>query len=423
MSFDTVDLITGNVFQVTWDLGRRCNYDCSYCPVHRHDNFSPHATLEELTANTDFLFEYIDTYMQYRKFKSASISFTGGEPTVNPNFIPFIKYLKEKYQAEYSDKWETNFALTSNGAMGAVMAQKVMENMKHCTVSYHAESDNRLKQQVRDRILQFHTEGPEHDFTVSVNVMFHAAYFDECKELCNWLHEHGVAYVPRIIGEEKGSRSNFSHQYTEEQLDYIKNYWKYKNAEINNETETADRLRAAGEPKNERHKTETVDNVIATSEPKKKDGWAIGRPCCGSREMCLGNSNTGEERKGTFVDFRNFKGWYCSVNWFFLHLEQQTDSVYHHQTCQAKFDQTRGPIGKISEGKQILKTLKAQLETDTMPTVICPKHTCGCGLCAPKSAYHNNYEKVLTNHVDMGVFKNAAVPVPKEYPIIPTENI
>ena len=31
MSFDTVDLLTGKVFQVTWDLGRRCNYDCSYC--------------------------------------------------------------------------------------------------------------------------------------------------------------------------------------------------------------------------------------------------------------------------------------------------------------------------------------------------------------------------------------------------------
>lgn len=44
MSFDTIDLLTGNVFQVTWDLGRRCNYDCSYCPITRHDNFSPHAT-------------------------------------------------------------------------------------------------------------------------------------------------------------------------------------------------------------------------------------------------------------------------------------------------------------------------------------------------------------------------------------------
>lgn len=409
MSFDTVDLLTGNVFQVTWDLGRRCNYDCSYCPSHRHDNFSTHATLDELKSNADFLFEYIDTYMQHRDYKNTSISFTGGEPTVNPNFISFIQYLKQEYESKYKNKWEASFALTSNGAMGEKMAQSVMENLRHCTISYHAESDNKLKQQVRDRILQFHSEGPKYNFSVSVNVMFHAAYFDECKELCDFLHHHGVKYVPRVIGEESGSRSNFAHQYTEQQLDYMKNYWKYKNAELNDENEIADRLRAAGEPQNERHKTE------------KRDGWAIGRPCCGSREMCL--SANGKERKGTFVDFRNFKGWYCSVNWFFLHLEQQTDSVYHHQTCQAKFDQTRGPIGKISEGKKIIVDLKEKLQNKIMPTIICPKHTCGCGLCAPKSAYHKNYETVLSNHVDMTVFENAEIGTPNTPPIIPTEKL
>jgi sulfatase maturation enzyme AslB (radical SAM superfamily) len=409
MSFDTIDLLTGNVFQVTWDLGRRCNYDCSYCPAHRHDNFSPHASLDELKSNTDFLFEYIDTYMQYRNFKNSSISFTGGEPTVNPNFIPFIQYLKEKYEADYADKWDATFALTSNGAMSQGMAQKIMENMKHCTVSYHAESDPKLKKQVKSRILQFYTDGPNYNFTVSVNVMFHAAYFDECKELCEWLHDNNIKYVPRIIGEEKGSRSNFSHQYTEEQLDYIKNYWNYKNAKLNNNIELADKLQNVSKATTEKNKT------------SKKDGWAIGRPCCGSREMCL--SSNGNEKKGTFVDFRNFKGWHCSVNWFFLHLEQQTDSVYHHQTCQARFDQTRGPIGKISQGSDILKNLRAQLETNSMPSIICPKHTCGCGLCAPKSAYHDNYETVLSNHVNMDVFQNSVTPIPKTYPIIPTENI
>ena len=402
MSFDTVDLLTGNVFQVTWDTGRRCNYDCTYCPAHRHDNFSAHATLDELKANTDFLFEYIDTYMEYRDFKHTSISFTGGEPTVNPNFIPFLQYLKEEYEEKYAHKWSAGFALTTNGAMSEKMARAVMQNTGHATVSYHAESDQKLKKQVRDRIMQFHTEGPENDFSVSVNVMFHAAYFDECKDLCDFLHENGVKYVPRVIGEEPGSKSNFAHDYTDEQLDYMKNYWKYKNAALNDEKETADRLRAVGEPTNE----------------AKKAGYAIGRPCCGSREMCL--SANGDDRKSTFVDFRNFKGWHCSVNWFFLHLEQQTDTVWHHQTCQARFDQTRGPIGKISEGKKIIADLKQKLETKTMPTVICPKHTCGCGLCAPKSAYKDRYQDVLFQHVDKTVFENSMDETANVEPIIPT---
>jgi hypothetical protein len=144
------------------------------------------------------------------------------------------------------------------------------------------------------------------------------------------------------------------------------------------------------------------------NEEKKELALKIGRPCCGSRTMCLSNSFEPEsERKSKFVDFREFKGWHCSVNWFFMHIEQQTDSVFHHQTCQAQFGGTRGPIGKLSEGDKILAELKARLESETMPTIICPKHTCGCGLCAPKSSNKESYQKVLFRHVDKNVFNNS----------------
>ncbi len=141
------------------------------------------------------------------------------------------------------------------------------------------------------------------------------------------------------------------------------------------------------------------------NEDSKQLGLKIGRPCCGSRTMCL--SKDGEDRKSKFVDFREFKGWHCSVNWFFMHIEQQTDSVFHHQTCQAQFGQTRGPIGKLSEGKKILDELRENLKNKTMPTVICPKHTCGCGLCAPKSIDKEKYKEVLSRHVNMTVFENS----------------
>ena len=387
LSFDTIDLLTGKVFQVTWDIGRRCNYDCSYCPAHRHDNFSPHAKLDDLKRNVDFLFEYIDTYVRYRFCKEVSISFTGGEPTVNPYFIPFIEYLTTEYQLKYNNKWLANFALTSNGAMGEKMAEKIMLNFDHITISYHTESDVKLKNQVKDRIIQFKDGLQNSKCNVSVNVMFHAAdnYFRECVELCDFLKQLDVPYVPRIIGEEAGSKSNFAHQYTENQLHYIKNHWKNKNEKLNDVREETNILSAVGEKTTE----------------KKKLGFTVGRPCCGSREMCL--SNQGKSWNATFVDMREFKGWACSVNWFFLHLEQQTDNIYHHQTCQARFDKTRGPIGKLSKGKKLISQLKRNLENNTMPTIICPKHTCSCGLCAPKSKHTKNYIKVMKNHMDTSV--------------------
>lgn len=147
----------------------------------------------------------------------------------------------------------------------------------------------------------------------------------------------------------------------------------------------------------------------------KKLGLNIGRPCCGSRTMCLTKGT--EDTKSKFVDYREFQGWMCSVNWFFMHIEQQTDSVFHHQTCQAKFDQTRGPIGKLSDADKILEELEKNLKNGTMPTVVCPKHTCGCGLCAPKSMYKEKYQEVLYKHVDKDVFKNSMteqVTLPKQ---------
>ncbi len=27
---------------ITWFIGKRCNYDCSYCSSFTHDNYSPH---------------------------------------------------------------------------------------------------------------------------------------------------------------------------------------------------------------------------------------------------------------------------------------------------------------------------------------------------------------------------------------------
>ena len=58
--------------------------------------------------------------------------------------------------------------------------------------------------------------------------MFHAnkKYFDECKDLCEYLDDIKVKYVPRIIGEEPDSKPSFAHKYTDDQLDYMKNYWK-----------------------------------------------------------------------------------------------------------------------------------------------------------------------------------------------------
>jgi MoaA/NifB/PqqE/SkfB family radical SAM enzyme len=71
--------------KVEWNLGKRCNYDCSYCPASIHDNSSPHTDIEILKATVDKLMT-LD--------KPIRLSFTGGEPCVHPKFKELIQYCK-----------------------------------------------------------------------------------------------------------------------------------------------------------------------------------------------------------------------------------------------------------------------------------------------------------------------------------------
>jgi MoaA/NifB/PqqE/SkfB family radical SAM enzyme len=74
-----------NTIKIEWNLGKRCNYDCSYCPSSIHDNTSPHTDIEILKATVDKLITL---------GKPVRLSFTGGEPCVHPKFLELVKYCK-----------------------------------------------------------------------------------------------------------------------------------------------------------------------------------------------------------------------------------------------------------------------------------------------------------------------------------------
>lgn len=74
---------------VTWDLGRRCNYSCSYCPPSTANNYEAHKSFESLkTAINSLLFKF-------STIQRVKWIFTGGEPTLNPAFMEILKYLNQ----------------------------------------------------------------------------------------------------------------------------------------------------------------------------------------------------------------------------------------------------------------------------------------------------------------------------------------
>ena len=140
---NTIDLIDDQKMQVTWDLNRRCNYDCSYCPSFRHDNWSPFPDLDVLTKTAKFVLDYCNTLVSYKKSNNKdhqrlSITFTGGEPTINPHFLEFADFLleeKKRFVGNYA-----GIALTTNGQFSTQMADNIIKNFDFSTISYHAEA-------------------------------------------------------------------------------------------------------------------------------------------------------------------------------------------------------------------------------------------------------------------------------------------
>jgi MoaA/NifB/PqqE/SkfB family radical SAM enzyme len=75
---------------VTWDLGRRCNYSCSYCHPMISNNTEALRTDEELRIGVEAIEK------NFIKNNKAKFIFTGGEPTIIPAFMDMVRSLRAK---------------------------------------------------------------------------------------------------------------------------------------------------------------------------------------------------------------------------------------------------------------------------------------------------------------------------------------
>lgn len=76
------DYAINNKMSIHFNVGKRCNFDCSYCPSHIHDNFSPFFTNKEILLAYNRLAKTINF-----KDKDKIITITGGEPTLQKEIV------------------------------------------------------------------------------------------------------------------------------------------------------------------------------------------------------------------------------------------------------------------------------------------------------------------------------------------------
>lgn len=385
--YDSIDSVEHLPFMITWDTGKRCNFDCSYCGSDRHDNFSKFPPLKELNHGVEFIKNYLDIILPYRINKSVVLTLTGGEPTANPDFIPFIQNINKEFNVS---KYDIHLNMTTNGSFSKIYIKEIEKNLSSVTISYHCDSDKKIKKRVLDNILELTHKGNK----INVNLMMHPydEYWKECITLIKVFESNNINFKPRVIN---------GLEYDDRQIKWLRDYWQAKNSNCSISTIKIQQIEkdTSNVDPGRKMKKDVLDTFVKIKSNKEKSKSMLGRHCCSNFKLNVKYSGSGNEEKIIYLSDTNFEDWTCSVNWFFLHLESQTNSVFHHQTCQAKYGKDRGPITQISNNAEFLYNLKNNLKNKSVPHIICPNKKCGCGLCATKSFSKEIYNKNILNHM------------------------
>ena len=174
-------------YQLLWDVSRRCNYDCSYCWPSVHNNKDIHFEKEVAFKTTDKIIEWADG-------NEVRFNFGGGEPTLVPYFIEWMKYLKEKNQ------WNM---VTTNGSMSNGFWKECVKYLNSINMSAHfgsmASFPNRKERFLRNAeiILDYHDKVDD-DHWLEIKLMTppgklkDALNFKKQIENLNKLHKHGA---------------------------------------------------------------------------------------------------------------------------------------------------------------------------------------------------------------------------------------
>ena len=189
--------------KVEWNLGKRCNLDCAYCPAEIHDMTSPHLDWHSIT-------KVIDTLCDIGK--PIRLSLTGGEPTVNPYIIDLLEYAKEQNNIEWVN-------MTTNGLRKPEWYADLP--IDHIVFSLHFDNEHWSK--AYENICKFtmETEAAHTPIMYQVNLMAHHNHTDKVKVVAKNLDDQLIRYVVRRIRWTEKHDWFDDMRYTPQDLEWI----------------------------------------------------------------------------------------------------------------------------------------------------------------------------------------------------------
>jgi len=186
---------TEHYFLVSWIQHIRCNYDCMYCPENRHNNYSPLPDFDIMCQHWKQVFEKT----KHRNLPYG-ISFSGGEATINKDFISFVEWLSVHYGQNIA-----RIGITTNGSASVAYYLRLFEKLTFISVSTHSEH---MSNNFFNKIKILNTYAKEHNKTAFVNVMQEYWATEQIKKTIDFCKKHDIPYsISKIKYNLPGSRT------------------------------------------------------------------------------------------------------------------------------------------------------------------------------------------------------------------------
>ena len=350
--------IEPQIINVDWNLGKRCNYDCSYCSPAIHDWTSPHHSIDSIK---DFV-DQINNWVRSQN-KTFNMGITGGEPFVHPNIIEILKITHDA--SEFAEQ----IVITTNGSMPLELYQKSFEYLTHLTISLHLERSDTETQATLDKVILLHQQFPDKWINVQVMCLPGKLEFVE-NTIMPLLESNNIKFTLRRIRpwlneavpewKDLPKRQILKSVYTLDQQTQTKE----------NEKRTMDKRLA---------EVYDTENYYSFEE---LEWFRTHEPATSWQNIALWNEDADYFETNSDIMVSNsknrFTGWHCFIGVDSLFID--FDGLLYRGVCH-----NDGPIGRIG----------STIDFTTTPT-ICKKQWCLSNVDMTVRKAHPDYVHLVT---------------------------
>lgn len=187
-------------FNVHWRIGNYCNYHCSYCqPVFNKGPVSSFVPLGIAKAT-------INNVIDQRSDKDIGFFFTGGEPTVHPQFLDLLESVGSK---------EARASLITNGSR-SVNYYKRLATVLSGVIYFTFHAEYAVKNKFLDNLILF----PKN--RIIIFIPMNPNHWNTCVDLFEQLILEGYNVVPKVMLDDFGiSGEAKKTNYSAEQESYM----------------------------------------------------------------------------------------------------------------------------------------------------------------------------------------------------------